>query len=113
MNTDSNQTQTIQTAGKSFLQSLFDLSFSQFITPKLIKVIYVVFIVIFAIYGLILIGVGFVAAANGRPAGLLLIPVAVIVFFVGIILTRVWLELVMVFFSMLDRLKSIDAKTKS
>lgn len=81
---------------KGFLTSLLDLSFTSFVTTKLIKALYVV--------GIILLGLtylGIAAATFQDSAGFgmfwLLILGPLMVFFY-LLLTRVWLELIMVAF---------------
>jgi len=108
MNTDAKQ---IQQAGQSFLKSLFDLSFSEFITPKIIKVLYIIAMAVAALVALVFIIVAF--AGGGAVSGIFALIFAPVVFILYVIMARVWLELVMVFFSMNDKLKSIEAKTKS
>ena len=106
MNSDSNQTQPTAT---SFFGALFDLSFSSFITPKIIKILFILAMIGAAILSLVIIVGGF---TQGVGAGILALILSVIVFVINIVLARLWLELVMVAFSINDRLKSIDGKTK-
>ena len=83
-----------------FFRALFDLSFREFITTKLIKVLYVVL--------LILIAIGFVVAffsglitmfsRGGSLSGLVLILLAPLGALLYIILARMWMELIIVIF---------------
>ena len=85
---------------KGFLGSLFDLSFTSFVTTKLIKVLYVL--------SLILLGLGylFIAAAafheSGGAGALWLFILGPLVIFFYLLLYRVFFELVMVVFRIFE-----------
>jgi hypothetical protein len=81
---------------KGFFSRLFDLSFKDFITPKIIKILFVIAIIMSGLAGLAMIGAGF---ANGAMSGIMAIIVAPIVVVLWIIGARVLLELVLVIFS--------------
>lgn len=90
---------------KSFFSSLFDMSFSSFVTTKIIKVLFVLAIVGWAIYGVVLAGIGF---QKDTASGLLILVIgAPIVFFLGVIYSRVFLEIVIVIFRMAEHLAEI------
>ena len=81
---------------KGFFSSLFDYSFSSFITPRLIKVLYVLMTISVALWTLLVILVAFKASA---ALGILaLVIVAPIFFVITMIYVRVGLELIMAFF---------------
>src|SRR5258708_33312925 len=81
---------------RGFLAFLFDLSFTSFITTKLIKVLYVLSLIGVALLTLSVITTGFNA---GSTIGVItLIIVAPITFLFGIIYCRVVMELVIVVF---------------
>jgi len=81
---------------RGFFQSLFDFSFSSFITIRLIKVIYALFIAASAFFALILVAGAFSASA---VLGLLALLIAApVLFFFYVILARVYLELVVAIF---------------
>ena len=80
---------------KCFCSCLFDLSFSDFITKKVIKIIYMIGIAIAGIAAIILI----VRAFYGSFAtGLVHIIAAPIVFVLIVIALRIYLELILIFF---------------
>ena len=81
---------------KGFFGKLFDLSFKDFITPKIIKILFVIAIIISGLAGLGIIGAGFSRGALGGIAAIIIAPIAVVLY---IIMARVWLELVLVIFS--------------
>ena len=82
-------------ADKGFFASLFDLSFSEFITPRIIKLLFVLAIIISAIVALVLLIGGI--AQGGGTAFLALIGTPLL-FLLYVIMARVWLELIMVMF---------------
>lgn len=79
-----------------FLGALFDTSFTNFITTRLIKLLYVLSILMAAFVALGTIGAGF---TQGFMAGLFaLIVVGPLIFLLMVIQSRVWLELIIVAF---------------
>ncbi len=90
--------------GAGFFQALFDLSFSEFITTRIIKVLYVLAVIGIGLFSLVL----FLGFARSGVAGLIggLI-VAPLVFLLYVIFARVWLELVMVIFRIADYTRQI------
>ena len=84
----------------NFMAALFDLSFTDFITTRLIRVLYVVNMVVAGLFGLVLIVGGF-----GQSAGiglLMLLVIGPLAFIVVIMLGRVCLELMIVVFRIAD-----------
>ena len=85
---------------KGFFQSLFDLSFSSFITTKIIKVLYVIAIILTAIAAL-----GYIIWAFTENVGfglVMLIVVAPLVSLLYIIYARVFLEILIVIFRIME-----------
>src|SRR4030042_3016815 len=80
---------------KVFFASLFDLSFSDFITPKIIKLIFILAIIASGISAIILLVSGL---ASGLPEGLLALVLAPIAFLLYVLLARIWLEVIIVLF---------------
>ena len=90
---------------RGFLSSLFDLSFTSFITTKLIKVLYVLSLLGAA---LIALSVGVSGFNAGSTTGLItLIIVAPITFLFGVIYCRVMMELVIVVFRAAEHVAEI------
>jgi Domain of unknown function (DUF4282) len=88
-----------------FITSLFDLSFSKFITTKLIKVLFVISIALAAFGSLALVVTGFTASAI---AGILMLLIgAPLLFFFYVIYARVMMELIMVIFRSSEYLAEI------
>jgi Domain of unknown function (DUF4282) len=89
---------------RGLLSSLFDLSFTTFITSKLIKVVYALAIAFAALVAAALLVSGF---SQGTLVGLLMLIVAPIVFLAIVIYARVILEIMIVVFRMAEHLAEI------
>ena len=88
-----------------FLSSLFDLSFSSFITPKLIKVLFVISLLLAGFGALALVASGFI---QGALTGILmLVIVAPLVFLFYVIYARVMMEVLIVIFRSSEYLAEI------
>ena len=81
---------------QSFFSSLFDYSFSSFITPRIIKVLYVLATIGISLWTLFLIVAAF-NVSDGAGGGMLLIG-GPLFFLFSMIYARVFLELVIAFF---------------
>lgn len=82
-----------------FFTTLFDFSFSEFIVPKIIRILFGLGIIGAAIMTLAVIVNGF---HSGFLAGLLMIILSPLFFVIGVILVRVYLEVVLVLFRIAD-----------
>jgi hypothetical protein len=101
-----------QPGEKGFIGSLFDFSFSSFVTPKIIKMLYVLFTLWTALVGLFILVIGF--RTGGLGGGLFVLFIVEPIF---LLLTlgvyRVVLEAFMVIFRMYDEMKKIRENTES
>ncbi|MBN1403676.1 MAG: DUF4282 domain-containing protein [Opitutales bacterium] len=89
---------------KGFLTALFDLSFKNFITTKLVKFIYILELVFIAIGALgSLIG-GF---AQGITSGLLSLILVPIFTLLAVMFARVWCEMLIVIFRICEDVSKI------
>ncbi len=81
---------------KGFLSALFDYSFTSFVTPRIIKILYVLATILISLWTLLLV----VAAFNvsGGAGGVMLIVGGPLFFLLSMIYARVLLELIIVFF---------------
>lgn len=94
--------------GKGFWAKFFDFSFNDFVTPSVIKVLFILFMVVI---GLGFLG-GVVTGFMWSPAlGVFSLIGGLIWGFVALILARVFLEIIIVFFHIHDNTKEI-AKSK-
>jgi hypothetical protein len=95
-------------AMQGFFKRLFDFSFQEFITPGIIKIIFWIVIILIALGVLVNIVTGF---GQGAVYGIISLIVSIIVGFLLVIMARVYLELIMVFFRIMGLLEGM-AKEK-
>jgi hypothetical protein len=91
---------------KGFFGSLFDYSFSSYITPRIIKVLYVLATVLVALWTLVIILVAF--RASSALGILALIIGGPIYFIIAMIGARVTLEFLSAFFRIHDNVHEIN-----
>ena len=96
------------TQSKGFLGTLFDFSFSEFISEDLIRILYAITIILAIVAAIA--GV-FAAFSNSVSAGIGALILAPIVLFVYILFARVMMEFLIVFFRIADHLKEIAGNT--
>ena len=90
---------------KGFFSALFDFSFSEFITTKIIKFIYGLNIVIAGLVTLIMI---FSQFGHGKVlAGIGMLIISPIAFLLWVCLSRIYLELVIVIFRIAENTRDI------
>lgn len=89
---------------KGFVGMVFDLSFSQFVTTKVIKVVFVIGVVLAAIYALGFIFAGFSASTT---LGIVLLILSPIVFLLGVLWVRILCELIMILFRIAENTSKI------
>jgi hypothetical protein len=90
-----------------FFGALFDFSFSQFVTTRLVRFLYAVLLVIDA-----LVALGAIARAfrEGAGAGLVALILAPILFLILVVITRVYLEIVIVIFRIAEYLREMSIR---
>jgi len=93
----------------NFLSALFDFSFSEFVTTKIIKILYGILIVLAGVAALVAIISGF---TNSVGQGILMLILSPLVFLLYVILARVWLELVIVIFRIAENVGEIAERKK-
>ena len=97
---------TKQPGERGFLGSLFDFSFNSFVTPKIIKVLYVLFTIWTALIGITILIIGF--RTGGLAGGLFtLIIIEPIFVLLTLGIYRVVLEAFMVLFRIYEETKKI------
>jgi hypothetical protein len=94
---------------KGLLAALFDFSFSEFITPKIIKSLYTIGIVIAAVGALLFIGAGFNRSAAAGFLFLILSPLVFLLYAMGV---RIYLELLMVMFNIAGHVAEIAERSR-
>lgn len=96
----------------SFFKALFDFSFQSYVTNKIIKVLYVIALIVEALGAVIMLIVGLVqigqpARLGGGPAWLLSIIFVPIAFFLIVIATRVYFELLIIIFQVAENIRDM------
>lgn len=94
---------------KGFFGSLFDLSFSSFITTKIIRFLYALMIFFSGIAALVIIVNGL---SRGFIWGLGSLIIAPLLFLLYVILGRIFLELAIVIFRIAENIAEISAFIK-
>ena len=94
---------------KSFFALLFDFSFSEFITEKIIRFLFAIAVIVAAIGALVMLVQGIQMLSYNVLMGLVQIILTPLVFILYVILARVYLELIMVIFHIEDHVEKIAA----
>lgn len=95
-------------SSKGFLASLFDVGFNSFVTPKVVKAVYVLIMILTALWELVIALAAFrLNVVLGIVALFILCPIFFIVY---LALWRIVLELVMVIFRIADDVRSIRTR---
>ena len=92
-----------------FLKALFDTRFGTLITPKIIRVLYILTMIVLA-----LVAIGFIIGAFNNSVGwgiAVLVVFAPLGFLLYLIVARIWLELVIVAFKINESAQQISAHT--
>ena len=92
---------------KGFLGALFDFSFSEFITVKLIKILYILGIIFSTIVAIIFIVSGFNISTG---VGIIFLILSPIIFLLYVILIRIYLEIIIVIFKIAENTKQLAEK---
>jgi len=93
---------------KGFLGSLFDPSFDELITPRIIKVLYILFMIAIGLFALLVVVSAFAQdTAIGVVTLFVLAPLGALLY---LILVRVYLELIVVIFKIRESAERIAAK---
>jgi hypothetical protein len=91
----------------SFFRALFDFSFSEFITSKIIKVLYVIMIVLVALFWIAVLIYSFMMPGKNAfsiIASIIIVPIA---FLLHIIFMRVGYEILIVIFGIAEHTRDI------
>jgi len=101
----------VKDEARGFFASMMDFSFESFITPKIIKVVYVLALVGVAMYTLGWLG--YCVYSHNMITGFFMAVVTTpVVALLGVVLARVYVELIMLAFKILETLKRIEAAQK-
>jgi hypothetical protein len=94
---------------KGSIGMLFDLSFTEFVTTRLIKVLFVIGIIFAAIGAIALIVSGF---GSGAAVGILFLILSPLVFFFYVLIVRVWCEIIIVVFRIAENTSRLVDQNK-
>lgn len=89
---------------KGFLAALFDYSFSSLITPKIIRVVYIIITIVVGLISLAFFANLASQGGGGAVAGLIFAPAG---FLLYMILARIYLEIVIIIFRIGDDVRRI------
>ncbi|MBN1764129.1 MAG: DUF4282 domain-containing protein [Sedimentisphaerales bacterium] len=96
---------------KGFFSALFDLSFSEFITTRIIKLLFVIGIIGAVIATLMLIVSGL--ASSSGAAKVFYILLSPVFFILYVLFVRVWLEMILVFFRIAENTTKLVEQNKT
>ncbi len=94
---------------KSFFSVLFDLSFTEFITTRIVKFLFIVSIILSAIGALLLVGAGL---KEGFVAGVASVLGASVLFVFYVLLSRIYLEILVAVFRIAENTAIMAANNK-
>lgn len=92
-----------------FFESLMDTRFDHLITPTMIRFLYIVAMVILALLTLVAIIAGFAKSGGAGILSLILAPIFALIY---LIVTRLWLELIIVIFKIRDATEEVAVNTR-
>jgi len=92
---------------RGFFGALFDISFSELITTRVIKFLFVLAIIASAIASIVYIGAAF---THSIGVGVLVLIISPLVFIVYVTVARIWLEVLIVIFRISDDVKRMADK---
>lgn len=88
----------------SFFSALFDFSFSQFVTTRLIKVLYILSIIVIGLAAVVFLIAGL---TQGTASAILALVLAPLFFLIYVIFARVWMEIIIVIFRIAENTREI------
>ena len=94
---------------RGFFSALMDTRFDSLITPSLIRFLYLVAIILIALGVLAAIIAGFAESAGSGIVLLILAPIGGLIY---LIVTRLWLELIVVAFKIRDAAEEVAVNTR-
>jgi hypothetical protein len=92
----------VKAHASSFFAAMFDLSFREFITPRIIQVVFIVMLVIAALGVLSTIVAAF---EGGALAGVVILILSPAIFLVAALFIRIYLEVVILLFRIYETLR--------
>lgn len=99
----------VSAQAKGFMGSILDFSFESFVTPKIAKLVYFLMLVGVVVGSLFVLLGGLLQGGKNALFALIMAPLVLIL---GAIISRVYVELVMLAFKMLETLQKIESKQR-
>jgi hypothetical protein len=103
------QTSSEELPRRGFFNALMDTRFDSLITPSLIRVVYIIAMILIAIGMLVAIVAGF---AESPGTGILFLILAPLFALFYLVVTRLWLELIVVLFKIRDASEETAVNTR-
>ena len=94
---------------RGFFESLMDTRFNSLITPKLIRVLYIISIALLTIGMVVVIISGFADKVGSGVLALIFAPLGALLY---LIVIRLWLELIVVAFKIRDAAEEVAGNTR-
>ena len=104
--------ESLKKQGKGFFAALIDTSFSEMVTPKIIRILFIIGLIGIAlgsIGGIISALAAFAYAGTTALLSIIAVPIGAVI---GVIFLRVYMELIILLFNIYDKLNSIDDSLK-
>ena len=95
---------------KGFFGKLFDFSFEEFVTPSIIRVVYIIILIVVSLSAIFFLIAGLVSGDGGTIVAALIF--APLFWLLYVILTRIWMEIVVVIFRIVEPIRDSDATLK-
>lgn len=97
---------------KGLFGALFDTNFDHLVTPKLIKVFYVLSLLLVTLWSLVIVAIGLWISdlRNGWLLGLIVLATSPVFWFFGAIMSRIFMEALVVRFKGVEHLRVIRDK---
>ncbi|OLT29074.1 hypothetical protein BJF83_00005 [Nocardiopsis sp. CNR-923] len=96
-----------QPSGKGFFGALFDFSFRDFVTPKIIKVLFILWLTLIVLFTLIAVVGSFVSMGEEPFLGIVMLFSSLLIGAIYVLLSRVGLEILIVVFRISEDLTAI------
>ena len=95
---------------KGFIGMLFDLSFTEFVATRIIKILFIIGVFFSAIWTLGFISGGF---SIGKVVGVIFLLLSPLFFLLSVLLSRIWCELIIVVFRIAENTSRLVDQGKS
>jgi hypothetical protein len=102
-------TDEVKAQAQGFVGSILDFSFESFVTPKIIKLVYFIMLAGVALAAFAFLVGNILRGGLGAIIGLIGAPIVLVL---GAVLARVYVEIVMLAFKILETLQRIESKEK-